>query len=287
MPAMPGQTTTSLGPFGHAPRSTRAAILAVLVCMAALILWTPAPARAALPPQGVYEQCAPATQDCGARLQAIADAGFQYVLNYTAWYGSAEQVRQYADEAQAAGIKVIWPLNDHAWRDGTDLRSYYRYLGPDCPCSTNAQFKQWALGLVKDHPATWGFYVGDELSPTSQNISQTKALAQRGEVDRTEQADALRDDPQRQRGAHQPARALRADGRLRGRRLLPRRKGRTAWTRSPDYAEDTRRLAAQYGQAAGLRPPGLLLVRVRPLVRGPLPDPRRDADDAGHGDLGR
>jgi hypothetical protein len=146
--------------------------------MAAFIIWSPATAKAALPPQGVYEQCAPATQDCGARLQTIADAGFQYVLNYTAWYGSAQQVRDYADEAQAVGLKLIWPLNDHAWRDGTDLRSYYRYLGPDCPCSSNAQFKQWALGLVKDHPATWGFYVGDELSPTSQNVSQTTALEQ-------------------------------------------------------------------------------------------------------------
>jgi hypothetical protein len=143
-----------------------------------LTLWSPAPAKAALPPQGVYDQCAPATQDCGAHLKMIADAGFQYVLNYTAWYGSADQVRQYADEAQADGLKVIWPLNDHAWRDGTDLRSYYRYLGPDCPCSNNAEFKQWALGLVKDHPATWGFYVGDELSPTSQNVSQTTALEQ-------------------------------------------------------------------------------------------------------------
>jgi hypothetical protein len=147
--------------------------------MAMFLAVSAAPAQAALPPQGVYEQCAPnsKTEDCGARLQMIADAGFKYVLNYTAWYGSAEQVRHYADEAQAAGLKVIWPLNDHAWRDGTDLRSYYRYLGPDCDCSTNAQFKQWALGLVKDHPATWGFYVGDELSPTSTNISQTKALA--------------------------------------------------------------------------------------------------------------
>jgi hypothetical protein len=169
--------TTLPGPFGQTSRSARAAILAALVCMATLLLWNPTPAKAALPPQGVYEQCAPATQDCGARLQTIADAGFKYVLNYTAWFGSAEQVRQYADEAQAAGIQLIWPLNDHAWRDGTDLRSYYRYLGPDCPCSTNAQFKQWALGLVKDHPSTWGFYVGDELSPTAQNVSQTQALA--------------------------------------------------------------------------------------------------------------
>jgi hypothetical protein len=175
---MPGQTTTSLGLSGQAARAAQVAIFALLGCMAAFILWSPSPAKAALPPQGVYEQCAPATQDCGPRLQAIADAGFRYVLNYTAWYGSAQQVRDYADEAEAVGLKLIWPLNDHAWRDGTDLRSHYRYLGPDCPCSTNVQFKQWALSLVKDHPATWGFYVGDELSPTSQNVSQTTALEQ-------------------------------------------------------------------------------------------------------------
>ena len=176
---MHGPQTASVGSFGQPRRRARAGILALLGCMAMLILWSPAPAKAALPPQGVYEQCAPnsTTEDCGARLQTMADAGFEYVLNYTAWYGSAEQVREYADEAQAAGVKLIWPLNDHAWRDGTNLRSYYRYLGPDCPCSSNAQFKQWALGLVKDHPATWGFYVGDELPPTAQNVSQTKALA--------------------------------------------------------------------------------------------------------------
>lgn len=175
---MHGRETASNGSFGQPWHWARPALLALLGCMALLTLWSPARASAALPSQGVYEQCAPATQDCGPRLKAIADAGFQYVLNYTAWYGSAQQVRDYADEARAVGLKVIWPLNDHAWRDGTDLRSYYRYLGPDCHCSTNAQFKQWALGLVKDHPATWGFYVGDELSPTSQNVSQTAALEQ-------------------------------------------------------------------------------------------------------------
>ncbi len=176
---MDGPRTTSPRSFGLPPRAARVGLLVLLAFLATLIVWSPAKAGAALPPQGVYEQCAPnsTTEDCGARLRTIADAGFKYVLNYTAWYGSAEQVRHYADEAQAAGVKLIWPLNDHAWRDGTDLRDYYRYLGPDCPCASNAQFKQWALGLVKDHPATWGFYVGDELAPTSQNISQTKALA--------------------------------------------------------------------------------------------------------------
>src|SRR3954468_4613857 len=176
---MHGLRTTTLGSNGQISRAARTALLAALGSMAILLLWGPSPAKAALPPQGVYEQCAPnsTTEDCGARLRMIADAGFKYVLNYTAWYGSAEQVRHYADQAQAAGIQLIWPLNDHAWRDGTNLRSYYRFLGPDCPCSNNAQFKQWALGLVKDHAATWGFYVGDELSPTAQNVSQTTALA--------------------------------------------------------------------------------------------------------------
>ena len=173
---MHGPQTASAGSFGQPRRWARLALLAVLGCMAMFAAVGPAPARAALPPQGVYDQCAPATDDCATNLKMIADAGFKYVLNYTAWYGSAEQVRQYADEAQAMGLQVIWPLNDHAWRDGTNLRSYYRYLGPDCSCSTNAQFKQWALGLVKDHPATWGFYVGDELSPTVTNVAQTHAL---------------------------------------------------------------------------------------------------------------
>jgi hypothetical protein len=176
---MHGARTATLRSFGHPRRWARPALLALLGCMSILALSSPAHAKAALPPQGIYEQCAPnsTTEDCGARLRTIADAGFEYVLNYTAWFGNAEQVRRYADEAQAAGVKLIWPLNDHAWRDGTNLRSYYRYLGPDCPCSNNAQFKEWALGLVKDHPATWGFYVGDELAPTSQNVSQVKALA--------------------------------------------------------------------------------------------------------------
>jgi hypothetical protein len=173
---MHGPQTPSAPPFREPRRWARPLLLGLIGCMAMFAAWAPASASAALPPQGVYDQCAPATDDCATNLQAIADAGFKYVLNYTAWYGSANQVREYADEAQAVGLQVIWPLNDHAWRDGTDLRSHYRYLGPDCHCSNNAQFKQWALGLVKDHPATWGFYVGDELSPSSANVSQTHAL---------------------------------------------------------------------------------------------------------------
>src|ERR1700754_1472854 len=98
---MHGPQTAAVPSTGYPHRRMRVAFLAALACLGALALWGPSPAKAALPPQGVYDQCAPATDDCASHLQAIADAGFKYVLNYTAWYGSAAQVRQYADEAQS------------------------------------------------------------------------------------------------------------------------------------------------------------------------------------------
>ena len=211
------------------------------------LAFSAAPAKAALPPQGVYEQCAPATQDCGARLKTIADAGFQHVLNYTAWYGSAEQVRNYADEAQALGIQLIWPLNDHAWRDGTDLRSYYRYLGPDCSCSDNAGFKQWALGLVKDNPSTWGFYVGDELSPTSTNISQTKALATEVKSIAPNKPTLYVTIPNDNGVLTSQLEPFEQTADYVGADYYPIGKGNNMDALS-GYAEDTRRLAAQYGR---------------------------------------
>jgi hypothetical protein len=152
---------------------------ALLAASALLALTGPGVARASLPPQGLYEQCAPnsSTLDCGQRLKLMADAGFTYVLNYTAWHGNEKQVLRFADQAEAVGLKVIWPLNDHSWRDGSEMRKAYRYLWPDCDCSTGAEFKRFAIDLVKDHPATWGFYIGDELVPTAENVAQVSRLA--------------------------------------------------------------------------------------------------------------
>jgi hypothetical protein len=246
---MHGPHTASLQSFGHSPLRVRAGLLALLGCMAMFLLWSPAPAKAALPPQGVYEQCAPnsTTEDCGQRLQTIADAGFKYVLNYTAWFGSAEQVRRYADEAQAAGIQLIWPLNDHAWRDGTNLRSYYRYLGPDCSCSSNAEFKQWALGLVKDHPATWGFYVGDELAPTAQNVSQTRALADEVKSIAPNRPTLYVTIPNDNGVLTSQLEPFEQTADYVGGDYYPVGKGNNLDALS-GYAEDTRRLAAQYGR---------------------------------------
>ena len=132
----------------------------------------PAGARAAgaLPPQGLYEECAPSDQaQCAGELATMGGAGFRLAVNYTAWYGSAAQIQAYAAEAQTAGVKIIWPLDYAAWRDpgtASSLPSEYSDLTPDCGCATNAAFVQYAISLVRSLPATWGYYIGDELDPS-------------------------------------------------------------------------------------------------------------------------
>src|SRR5262245_54526318 len=66
----------------------------------------------------------------------------------------AEAVR-YANEAGAAGIKVIW----NPWTSANTWRG------------------DW-VDVVKTHPATWGFYVGDEAQPGSQEANQVRSLSQ-------------------------------------------------------------------------------------------------------------
>jgi hypothetical protein len=105
---------------------------------------------------------------CVERLATIRAAGFRYVLNYSAWYGSAAQVLAYADAASALGLKLIWPLNHPSWRGmGSLSTTYTTFEGVVPPSSSgevsNAEFIAGAIGLVAHHPATWGFYVGDEL----------------------------------------------------------------------------------------------------------------------------
>jgi hypothetical protein len=132
----------------------------------------PASARpaVALPPQGLYEECAPSDQaQCAGELSLMGGAGFRLAVNYTAWYGSAAQIQAYAAEAQSAGVKIIWPLDDTAWRDAgtaSSLPAGYPYLAPDCGCATNAAFLRYAIALVRSLPATWGYYIGDELDPS-------------------------------------------------------------------------------------------------------------------------
>jgi hypothetical protein len=119
----------------------------------------------ALPPQGLYEGCAPGASGdtCIEHLAAIRAAGFRYVLNYSAWYGSPTEILRYADAAAKLGLQLIWPLNNPAWRGLGDLDTTYSSLvGGDAGLS-NAELTLLAVRLVANHPATWGFYIGDEL----------------------------------------------------------------------------------------------------------------------------
>jgi hypothetical protein len=102
---------------------------------------------AALPPQGVYEVCAPARSPdgCAGRLQAITDAGFRVVLNGAALDGGEAPARQYAAAASAAGVRVIWPVR----------------ANPD------------AVVWLRDLPATWGYYLWDEPKPVDRPALET------------------------------------------------------------------------------------------------------------------
>jgi hypothetical protein len=141
-----------------------------LVALALLAASPAVPAQAAagwevapLPAQGLYEGCSPGTEieACIGRLATIRAAGFHCVLNYSAWYGSPAEVLEYADAASALGLQLIWPLNHPAWRGLTGLVVTYPTLltGRSEPLNSIAT----AIRLVAQHPATWGFYIGDEL----------------------------------------------------------------------------------------------------------------------------
>lgn len=143
-----------------------------IACICLVLLVAPGGAAAgsggpgpALPPQGLYEGCAPGAPGpaCEARLAEIGAAGFRLVLNYSAWYGSPAEVLAYADRAHALGVRLIWPLNHPAWRGLAGFAATYRRLADRGDPSSRVDSAAGAIALVAAHPATWGFYIGDEL----------------------------------------------------------------------------------------------------------------------------
>lgn len=152
-----------------------------------LLAGVPASAPAAtLPPQGVYEGCSPGTaareaQVCVDRLRKIRAAGFVIVLNYSALYGSPEQVRGYATAAHALGIRLIWPLHHRDLYSKADVSATFIAMSEACGCSSPAALIPFMIGVVKDLPATFMYYVGDEtplelhdgMAANSRLVAQT------------------------------------------------------------------------------------------------------------------
>lgn len=101
-----------------------------------------------LPMQGVYESIR-VTGDYKPRLDQIAAGGFKVVLNYSipgSVSANMAQLLAYADYANSKGLKVIWAMKNHQWWDGTYSADSVTIL----------------VNVLKNHTATWGYYVTDD-----------------------------------------------------------------------------------------------------------------------------
>jgi hypothetical protein len=120
-------------------------------------------------PQGLYESCVPGQSadsvSCSDRLTQMASGGFQLILDYdTLSAASAGDVTAYFDQAEILGVKIILVLDHPDFYNGNNILDTYPDLASTCGCSDNAGFVNYVVGLVKNHPALWGYYVGDEVS---------------------------------------------------------------------------------------------------------------------------
>lgn len=163
--------------MAHRLPTAAACIWLVLLAVPGDATATTGEAGASLPPQGLYEGCAPGAPGpaCAARLAEMRSAGFRLVLNYSAWYGSPAEVLAYAERAGALGLRLIWPLNHPAWRGLADFGATYPRLARGGDALPRADTAARAIGLVAAHPATWGFYIGDELP--AREAGRTAALS--------------------------------------------------------------------------------------------------------------
>jgi hypothetical protein len=104
---------------------------------------------------------------CVSRLRQLRADGFTIVLNYSGLYGSSDEVRQYAAAAASLGIRLIWPLHHPALRAGTGSQAYLQ-LARECGCTSTPDLVRYIVSVVKDLPATYMYYVGDEV-PDAQH----------------------------------------------------------------------------------------------------------------------
>jgi hypothetical protein len=123
--------------------------------------------------EGIYDACTPwGTTDpngCNSRLLKVAQAGFKYVLNYDQMYADKAGTLDYLNYASSLGMKVIFAMNDPAFWNGSNLLTAFSGLAATCSCSSNTGFIAYVIGLVKNNPGLWGYYVADEVQPASHD----------------------------------------------------------------------------------------------------------------------
>jgi hypothetical protein len=118
-----------------------------------------------LPPQGLYDSCVPYEADCVNHLNTLAEKGFTLILNYGQLYGTTASQIAYADRAQSLGMKVIWSILFRPEMPDDWMIGKYTEMARESQCTDNDCFIKYFINLVKDHPATWGYYVADEVEP--------------------------------------------------------------------------------------------------------------------------
>jgi hypothetical protein len=126
---------------------------------------------------GIFESCSPhdaSVETCLSHLNDIAAAGFKLVINYDMLYGDISFQEAYFNRAQSLGMKVILPLNNPAFYDGTDLNVVLPDLAATCNCSDDNGLIKYLVNLVKKQPALWGYYIGDEVDPSDHDAMKSK-----------------------------------------------------------------------------------------------------------------
>jgi hypothetical protein len=123
---------------------------------------------------GIFESCDQPMETCLSHLNDIAAAGFKLVINYDMLYGDINFQEAYFNRAQSLGMKVILPLSNSAFYDGTDLNTVFPKIAAACNCNDNNGFIKYLVNLVKNQPALWGYYIGDELYPSDHNAMKSK-----------------------------------------------------------------------------------------------------------------
>ena len=144
---------------------------------------------AAVPAEGIFDGC-DITVDissCEQDLQAIHAAGMQVVVANIPLGATLDEITAYASAAQAAGVSVMWELNDAGFWGGTwtaNSAAYdYSEFATPCGCTDTTQVLQYMIQALAALPATYGYYAADDwtLSPSdtpalSQYVSEIKAV---------------------------------------------------------------------------------------------------------------
>lgn len=118
---------------------------------------------------GIYDAASPSDPQSYQRLEEIAAAGFNTVLNYTSWDGSASQIKTYLDKAEQLHLKIIFSLKDFY-----DIEENQQVPLSQVKAFGNS-YEQVALQYVrtfKNHPALYGWYISDERPEVPQDAGK-------------------------------------------------------------------------------------------------------------------